>query len=53
MHILKPQAQAETECNADLSAAASNEPRSVLPSNATVSPFSERAISRVQDSNAA
>ena len=39
MHIFKPHAQADTECSADLFEALSNEPRSVLPSKATVSPL--------------
>jgi len=34
-----PHTQAETECEADFPEAWSNEPRSVLPSKATVSPF--------------
>lgn len=52
-HSFSPHTQAETECNADCADALSNDPRSVLPSNATVWPLSDPAMRVVQDCRAA
>src|SRR5258707_453896 len=52
-HSFKPHTQADTECRADFPEALSNEPRSVLPSRATVSPLNEWAMLLAHDSHAA